>query len=177
MASKKRLATAAVAAALVMFVWGGLAHMVLMRGVGFSHLPDEARTVEALEATVETDGLYYFPEQERRGATGFIVYHPRGSDSPPASKLLIQLASNLLAGVLAPFVASRARGSYLARVLIVASIGAGGLATISTIYWNWYGYPHAFFIAQVVDQLVAWTLGGAVAAGILREAGTVAPLG
>ena len=145
--------------------------MMLMRGDGFSHLPNEARTVEALSVTVRENGLYHFDAESSGGPTGFLVYRSPGSDPAPPRKLLVQLGSNLFAGVLAAFVASRARGSYLARVFVVASIGAGGLATISTIYWNWYGYPDAFFIAQVVDQLVGWTLGGVVAAGIVRQAG------
>lgn len=180
----RRQVLAALAAALVMFVWGGLAHMVLLQGVGFSRLPEEARTLDALEATVAAEGLYFFPgidlrgdpspreradwqARARRGPTGFLIYHPRGSDPAAPAKLLIQLVSHLLAGALAAFVGSRARGSELVRAAVVASIGAGGLATISTIYWNWYGYPDAFFIAQCVDQLVGWSLAGLVVARLV----------
>jgi hypothetical protein len=27
----------------------------------------------------------------------------------------------------------------------------------SSIYWNWYGFPNVFFLAQAVDLIVGWS--------------------
>ena len=35
-------------------------------------------------------------------------------------------------------------------------------------YWNWYGFPTEFEIAEAVDQVVGWFLGGLVLAALVR---------
>jgi hypothetical protein len=52
-------------------------------------------------------------------------------------------------------------------VLTLGSLGAFGCLSISVIYWNWYGFPTAFFAAQCVDKVVGWTLVGALIAWIV----------
>jgi hypothetical protein len=49
-------------------------------------------------------------------------------------------------------------------------LGAFGLFAISSIYWNWYGFPNAFFLAQGVDMIVGWALAGAVIAKLIPPA-------
>ena len=40
---------------------------------------------------------------------------------------------------------------------------------MSTIYWNWYGFPDAFFLAQMIDLVVGWTLAGVAMAAVFRS--------
>src|SRR5579863_4973325 len=96
MATRKRLAVAWLAGTLLIYLWGALSHMVLLKGAGFSRIPDDQRTVTALEGLLDADGLYFFPSPDfsgratpdekaaferrfRAGPTGMIVYHPAGS--------------------------------------------------------------------------------------------------
>jgi hypothetical protein len=51
-------------------------------------------------------------------------------------------------------------------------LGAFALFAISSIYWNWYGFPNAFFLAQGVDMVVGWSLAGAVIAKLIPSAQT-----
>src|SRR4051812_25480302 len=98
----------------MIYVWGALSHMVLLKGAGFSRMPDEQRVVSALHGSLEADGLYLFPSPdfsgsatsdetaawERRfldGPTGMIVYHPAGSSPVSGGKLVIQLLADLIA--------------------------------------------------------------------------------
>jgi hypothetical protein len=175
----KAIGVAVLAATLTMFVWGGFSHMVLITGIGYSRLPDEERTVRALESSIAADGLYYFPGTDLRGSanpderaawerrfragpTGFIVYHPRGGDPFSWSKLGTQLLSHLVAVLLAAFVIVRIQGSRIQRAAVGACFGLFSSASVASIYWNWYGYPTAFFLAQCVDVTVGSALVGLV---------------
>ena len=43
-------------------------------------------------------------------------------------------------------------------------------ASISVAHWNWYGFPCAFILAELIDQVVGWTLAGLVMALLWRRA-------
>jgi hypothetical protein len=46
-----------------------------------------------------------------------------------------------------------------------------GFLSISASYWNWYGFPAQYEIAEATDQIVGWFLGGLVLAAIVRPSG------
>jgi hypothetical protein len=184
--TKKRFVLAVIAGTLVMFVWGAVSHMLLFKGAGFSRLPNEDRVTAELRRSIASDGLYFFPSPDfsgssspaetaaweakfRAGPTGMIVYHPSGSAPVSGKKLLIQFLSHLLAAVVATFIASLVTGSFWTRMLVVGLLGSFGPLTLGMISWNWYGFPSAFFAAQVVDMVVGWSLAGAVIAALLRQ--------
>jgi len=58
---------ATLAGAVTVFVWGGLSHLVLLEGVGFSQIADEERIVSALRASLPRDGLYFLPSIDLKG--------------------------------------------------------------------------------------------------------------
>src|SRR5688572_27855567 len=104
-----RMISAVLAGTVTVFVWGGLSHMVLLRGVGFSVLADDDAVVTALRDAGLEDGLYAFPTPDFRGSataeeeaewarryeagpTGFLIYHPVGRSPVPVDRLLVQLA-------------------------------------------------------------------------------------
>ena len=68
--------------------------------------------------------------------------------------------------------AARNVASYWKRIGLAALLGVFGLFAISSIYWNWYGFPDVFFVAQGVDMIVGWALGGAVIAKLIPTART-----
>jgi hypothetical protein len=97
---------ATLAGAATMFVWGGVSHMALLKGIGFTRMSTEERIVSTLRASLPGDGLYFFlsidlrgnPTGEekaaweakfRAGPTGMIVYHAAGEApiSPKAHKI------------------------------------------------------------------------------------------
>ena len=49
-------------------------------------------------------------------------------------------------------------------VLIAAAVGAFSWATISLPYWNWYMFPMDFTLANLVEQVVGWSIAGAAMA-------------
>jgi hypothetical protein len=172
---------ATVAGAVTMFVWGAISHMVLLEGVGFSRISDEERIVSALRSSLPGDGLYFLPSIDlrkspsaeetaafearfRAGPTGMIVFHAAGDAPVSFRKLSIQFLSTLVAAGILSYVLSLTVAAYWTRVELASLLGAFGVFAISSIYWNWYGFPNAFLLAQGVDMVVGWSLAGAVIA-------------
>jgi hypothetical protein len=172
--------------ATTIFVWGGLSHMVLLEGIGFSRMPSEEGIVTSL-GKLPGDGLYFFPSIDlrgnptegdraawearfRKGPTGMIVYHSAGDAPVSAKKLSMQFLNGLLAAGIVSYLLSVTVATYWKRVGLAALLGFFGWFAVSSIYWNWYGFPNAFFFAQGVDMVVGWALAGAVMAKLLPPA-------
>src|SRR5262245_24945003 len=128
---------ATLASAGVMFVWGGLSHMVLLKGMGFSLMPNEEQIVATLRASLPGDGLYFFPNIDlrgkptgeeqaawesrfRAGPTGMIIYHAAGDAPVSPKKLSVQLLSDVLAAGIVCCVLSLTVATYWKRVGIAA---------------------------------------------------------
>jgi hypothetical protein len=173
----KRIIVGAITGALILFVWGAFSHMVLLIGAGFSPLPNEDAVIEKLKSSIPEDGLYFFPGIDLRGnstseqkatweakyhtgPTGMLIYHPAGGEALSLKKLVTQFLSNLLAATIAAFLVSLMLALYWKRVLAISLLGVFAWLTISQIYWNWYGFPNSFFVAQGIDQAVGWFLSG-----------------
>jgi hypothetical protein len=178
---------ATLAGAATMFVWGGISHMVLLKGIGFTHMSSEEQIVSTLRTSLPGDGLYFFPSIDlrgnptveekaawearfRAGPTGMIVYHPAGDTPISPKKLSVQFLSDVLAAGIVSYSLSLTIATYWKRVGLAALLGVFGLFAISSIYWNWYGFPNAFFLAQGVDMIVGWSLAGAVIAKLIPPA-------
>ncbi len=172
-----------------MFFWGAVSHLVLLEGVGFTKMPHEASLVAELKKSLPGDGLYFFPSPDfsgnrtaeetaafearfRAGPTGMLVYHTSGGDPVSAKKLIVQFMSELFASGIAAYVVSFVPAPYWRRVLVVGSLGAFGCLSISALYWNWYAFPTAFFLAQCADKVLGWLLAGAVIAWVVPAART-----
>lgn len=180
---------AALAGAFIVLVWGGLSHLVLFKGAGFRTTANEDRIVSTLRASLPGDGLYFLPNIDlkgnpapaeqtawqarfRAGPTGLIVFHAAGDDPVSARKLAVQALSALAAAGIVAYALSLAATTYWKRVGLAALLGALGLFTIATVYWNWYGFPNAFFGAQCVEMIVGWSLAGAVIAKLTPAVGS-----
>lgn len=178
---------ATVAGAVTFFVWGAFSHLVLLKGAGFNRVSDEARIVSALRSSLPGDGLYFLPSIDlagnasaeeraawearfRAGPTGMIVYHAAGDAPVSPKKLSLQFLSDFLAAGILSYMLSLTVASYWRRVGLAGLLGAFGFFAISSIYWNWYGFPNAFFLAQGVDMVVGWSLAGAVIAKLIPSA-------
>lgn len=181
----KRIVIAAILGGLAVFVAGAISHMATPLGsMGFSTFPQEDQTLETLRGVTDHEGLYLFPgenaeshrtpeaqaalsEKVRRGPTGLLLIHPQGSDPNWAPLLLRELASNMLAALLLGFVLSHVAGGYGRRVLIAVLLGVFAWLSLSVSYWTWYGFPSAFTVAEGLDQMIGWLVGGAVIAKIV----------
>ena len=60
--------------------------------------------------------------------------------------------------------------SFPARVGFVSLIGLIPFFAINLPYWNWYGFPTTFTVAQLADRLLGFILIGGVLGAIVRPA-------
>ena len=181
---------ATLAGTVTLFVWGAISHLVLLKGIGFTRMPHEERVVSTLRTSLPGDGLYFFPSIDLRGSptaeertawearfragpNGMIVFQAAGDAPVSAKKLSVQFLSDFLAAGIVSYTLSLVAASYWRRVGLAALLGLFGLFAISSIYWNWYGFPTAFFLAQGVDMTIGWFLAGAVIAKGIPPASVV----
>src|SRR5580704_7504098 len=134
MKTARRFVLAVLAGAVAMFIWGAISHMALLKGAGFSHLPNDEGVAAELSRSIPHDGLYFLPSPDfsgnatdaenaafearfHAGPTGMILFHRSGSEPVTPQKLLIQFFSELLAAAIGALVLSRIAAPYWQRVL------------------------------------------------------------
>ena len=61
----------------------------------------------------------------------------------------------------------RAR-SYGRRLALVAIFGLAAWLSIEVSYWNWYGFPANYALAQLIDQVGGFLVAGLLVAKIVR---------
>jgi hypothetical protein len=92
----KRTCLAACLRCVALFLCSGLSHHVLLIGTGFSPLPQEEATTNALSSSIKQQGLCFFPGRDfrhitpkqeaswlakhRTGPAGMIIYRPVGEN-------------------------------------------------------------------------------------------------
>jgi hypothetical protein len=96
------------------------------------------------------------------------VIYPNGRDPSLGKRLPIELGTNVVCALLAAILVSQLRSGFIGRVACVTLVGI--LASIMTLvpYWNWYGFPTDFTLAQIAENTVGWLLAGVVLALIVR---------
>ena len=60
------------------------------------------------------------------------------------------------------------------RAFLMATIGLVATIDIDGSYWNWYGFPTSYLLAQFVDHVGGWFLAGLVFSALRRDGGMVA---
>jgi hypothetical protein len=180
-----RVVLAGLAGGVVVFVWGAVAHMMLPLGeMGVRQLPSEDKVVGTMKDAIREPGFYFFPGIDRskaaeaeqkawekkikEGPTGVLIIHPEGGEAMSPRQLGTELGSNIVSALLAAFVLTQVRSGYGMRVLLVTLMGIFGFSSISVSYWNWYGFPSDFTIAEAITETVGWLLAGLVLAAIIR---------
>ncbi|MFO0888180.1 MAG: hypothetical protein U0790_03425 [Isosphaeraceae bacterium] len=181
-----RIIVGGVVGGVVIFFWGFVSHMLLPLGeMGLKSIPSEDGVAAAIRKDVQEPGLYMLPgwdmsrpqtsedmeahqAKAAKGPYGFMVLYPGGRDFSMGKRLGIELATNVACALLAAVIASQLRPGFLVRVGCVTLIGL--LASIATLvpYWNWYGYPTDFTLAQIAEHVVGWLLAGLALAILLR---------
>ena len=73
----------------------------------------------------------------------------------------------MIAAAIAVRLIQRMRGNVWANALTVGLLGVFAIASVATIFWNWYGFPNAFFVAQYIDMIVGWSLTGVAIGAIV----------
>jgi hypothetical protein len=184
-----RITVGGVLAGLVMFFWSFIAHMVLPIGsMGLSSTPGEDAVLAAMKTNASTDGMYFLPGYEymqslskpmaeqqkameaiaaksKRTGSALIIYHAEGSPEVAGKTLGLEFLSDIVACWIFAFALWAAMPripSFGMRVWLVTIMGLLPFVVCDFSYWNWYGYPGRFMLAEVLDYSI-----GAVFAGMM----------
>ena len=181
----KRVLLAGLLGGAAMFLASVITHLVLPLGeVGIQSLPNDEAVISVLRDNIRECGLYFFPgmathptpEQQkqwearyRAGPTGILIFHPRGSEPMNPLQLLTELASNLLLAFVVAWLLSRATlAGFGVRLLFVALIGLVVGLAIPVSYWNWFGFPGAYTLAEMANEVIGFSAAGLVIAGLVK---------
>ena len=180
---------AGLAAAVVIFIWGAIAHMALPLGsMGIQVAPNEGQLLLALKQTIPKAGMYMAPgldhdreiseeeeeawaEKYRQGPTALLIFNPYGSEPMSNDRFLYQFLSQLACGLLAAFVVARIRTTKAARILTVLLMGLFAWFSVQVPMWIWYEFPGAYALGQLIYLAVGWLLAGVAIERILKSEG------
>jgi hypothetical protein len=192
----KRILLGGALGGLILFCWGAASHMVLQLGdVGIQSLPAEEALFPSFRGAVKEPGLYFFPgidmkalqkmpkaqaeavnaawtEKWKAGPRGLLIIHPEPTTAEPmtAGTLGRQFGTDFCSCLLVALLLSQLapKLTYLCRVGCVSTIGFLTAWVICVPYWNWYGFPGNFTIAQIADRTIGFTLAGLAIAAIVK---------
>jgi len=179
-----RILIAGLIGGLVMFLWGAVSHMMLPIGETGMKVPTaQAATLAALQRSTKGSGVYMYPspatedwrdeakmqafaESTEGQPYAFVVFQPGGNpaNTSMTSNLLGQWGSDTLGAIVAAWILALGTFGFGKRVAIAGALGLFGWLAISVPYWNWYMFPTDFTVANLVEQVVGWILGGSAIA-------------
>jgi hypothetical protein len=175
-----RIGVAALLAAIVMFLWQFLAHMVLPIGMmGFRMPQNEDVVLQATSTGLTTPGIYYLPsmdpakmsdeaamnawaEKAKKNPWVFAVVNPPPAGDPKSmgAQLVKQFVTNLLGALLAAFVLAATPWTLGMRVVGATVFGVFGWLMNIVPQWNWYRFPADFMVGNLLEQGIGWLLAG-----------------
>jgi hypothetical protein len=152
--------------------------------MGLQNAPNEESLATAVKASVPKPGLYYLPGMDKskpqseamdahvknvaKGPYGLMVLYPNGRDISMAMRLPIEFGTNVVCALLAAIVVSQLKPGFIVRVACVTLFGLLAAIMTAVPFWNWYGFPTDFTLAQIVEHTVGWLLAGIALAAIVR---------
>ena len=178
---------------LVLFVWSAIAHMPPLGTAGERVVvaSQERGVLEMLGNSMHERAIYVLPgidpnstasEQQAwaaryaRGPAAVVAFNPQPADrawagSSFATWFTVEFLSDMIVGFLGACIAlglSNAIG-FWPRAMLIGSIGLAATIDIDVSYWNWYGFPTTYLLAQFFDHVVGWFLMGLVVSRICRR--------
>lgn len=179
-----RVFIAALIGAVVMFIWGAVAHMFLGLGDRGMHVGTPyAATLSALKQDAKEPGIYFLPSttmdkmsdpaaqtalQAEAAGMGYawVVYAPGGNpgavDMGP--NLAKQFVTDFLSAWICAFVLAAGVFAFGKRVAIATLMGVFAWLVVSVTYWNWYLFPVDYTLGLLGKFVIGWALAGAAIA-------------
>lgn len=174
-----RIVVAALLAAVVLFVWQFVSHMLLPVGeMGFRAPQNEDVVLSAVNGGLGQPGIYHLPhidgakmgdeaavkawaDKARANPYAFVVVASPIQDAGSMGRQLgTQFATNFLAALIAAWLLAATGWGFGARVLGAAGFGVFGWLANLVPQWTWYRFPAEFVAGGLIDQGVGWLLAG-----------------
>ena len=179
-----RILLAAIAGAIAMFVAMSILHMSPVSRIGFSQLADDGPALAALKAgTANRPGLYIYPTVDMQAKdamaksvaaravkpSGIFVYEPPGTPGMSPRQLLTEFGIEFLQCLIAAtLLSSAALMTYFGRVGFVLLTGILAALTTNASYWNWYGFPANYTLANMGIEVASFFAAALVIAAFIR---------
>ena len=183
-----RILLAALAGAIAMFIWSAIAHMATpLATIGFSHMKNEPAVLQAMtsENVAAKPGLFIFPWTDphdpkmmdkyaalaKTHPTGMLLYRPvgqqMGGDMTPM--LIKEFLKQFAQALIAAWIVSMIAAGFVTRVGVVTAIGASAGIATNVSYWNWYGYPTDYTLAQITIEVISALVAGLAIAAVMNR--------
>ncbi len=183
-----RVLIAAVAGAVVLFVWGTVSWTVLpWHTATLNTLPNEQTVVGALKAQLPHTGVYYFPAcpadyddteaveqwtaRHKQGPIGLMFYQAQGAEPMPGSMFGVGFALDLIATFVMAWIvclSSHHANTFLKRLGVATMLGILVAVFADLMLWNWMRAPAHYTLINAADHIVAATLAGIPIAAIIK---------
>jgi len=176
---------AALAGAVLMFIWGALTWMVLHLYPHDGFKNGEVVSASLKASNAET-GVYWVPtppgtddrespefkefaRKLKDGPRAMVIYNANGMDANDmtfmAKGFLALLASCFVAALMLDRAAIR---NLLGRVLFCTTIGVIVALYSDGSNWAFFSFPQGWTIISMIDHVISWTLAG-VAMGLIMK--------
>ncbi len=166
--------------------------MLPLGKIGIKSLPNEDPVLTAMRNSIHEPGFYFFPamnqspgmtkEQQkaaqeawekkyREGPDGILIYHPQGQQPLSPKQLLTEVATDIIAALLAGFLLAQAVGGlpgFGSRVFFVTLLGFLARFLVDARYWNWYGFPTNYTLAAMATDVIGFFMVGIVLAWAIK---------
>lgn len=161
--------TGTVAAAVAIFIWGIISHLMLpWHKWTMTVFTNSDQVLETVRANAEQNGIYYI----NQGVFAVVDLLPGLPDQTKmiGGNLALQFVTNLVVGFLLVLVmlgincrTVPGQAGFMGMIGIAAGVG------IHVAHWNWYGFTPAFTIVNTLDLAIGWFLAGLVLAALARR--------
>ncbi len=172
-----------------LFTWGFLSWAVLpLHTSTVKEVPNEDAVIAALQSSLTTQGVYFFPtmppssatpevhqaymDKYHRGPVGMIMYSPQGMDPMMTKQMIVGFVISFLSAALVAWFLSRSTAyaaPYIRRVSYCGMFGIFIAVSQNLMTWNWFGEPNDWATGWVIDSVLAWILAGFVIAAIIKQ--------
>lgn len=174
-----RIVIAALFSAVILFIWGFVAHTFLPIGeMGVRAPANEDLVLESIKTGAPTPGIYILPYMssaqwsdaafmksyaEKAKTEPFVymvVSPPYGDPTQMTPQLIKQFGCNLLGSLIVAWILAATGWGFASRVL--GAVGMGVFVWVSSVVPMavWYRFPTEFMIGGLVEHAVGWLLGG-----------------
>ena len=179
-----RIVLAAIAGGIAMFIVMSILHMSPVAQIGFSQMSDDGPVLAALQTgTHNAPGLYIYPTVDMHAKdamakseaarevkpSGIFVYHPPGAPGISARLLVTEFLTEILQSLIAAILLSTAAlATYFGRVGFVLLTGIVASVTTNVSYWNWYGFPGSYTLANMGIEVAGFFAAALAIAALIR---------
>jgi hypothetical protein len=101
--------------------------------------------------------------------SGMLLYRPApdpmGADMTPM--LVKEFIKQFAQALIAAWIVSMIAMSFIGRTAVVTGIGISAAIATNISYWNWYGFPLDYTMAQIIIEVVSALVAGLAISAVL----------